>query len=84
MRMGRLKLPAAVPERHRALASDLLLSKYLAVRMIPGVVARPIPIPVRMPRVTNRHCRLGMVELSATPRNAKTEPDAVTYRQLNL
>ena len=45
--MGRLKLPAAVPDKQSAFANDLLLSKYLAVRMIPGVVAKPIPIPVK-------------------------------------
>jgi len=76
--MGRLKLPAAVPERHRALANDLLLSKYLAVRMIPGVVAKPIPIPVSIPRVTNRDWRLGMMELRVTPENASIDPKAVT------
>ena len=78
MRMGRLKLPAAVPERQRALASDLLLSKYLAVRMMPGVVARPIPIPVNIPSVTNRDWRLGMMELRVTPENARMDPMAVT------
>ena len=37
MSMGREKLPAAVPERQNALARALFLSKYLAVRIIPGV-----------------------------------------------
>ena len=43
------------------------MSKYLAVRMMPGVVARPIPAPVNMPRLTNRVWRLGITELRVTP-----------------
>ena len=35
MRMGRVKLPAAVPDRQKAFARDLRLSKYRAVRTMP-------------------------------------------------
>ena len=42
MSMGREKLPAAVPERQNALARALFLSKYLAVRIIPGVKYREL------------------------------------------
>ena len=35
MSMGRVKLPAAVPDKHKAFARDLFASKYRAVRMIP-------------------------------------------------
>ena len=35
--------------------------------MMPGVVARPIPAPVNMPRLTNRVWRLGITELRVTP-----------------
>ena len=35
MRIGREKLPAAVPERQNAFARALFLSKYLAVKIIP-------------------------------------------------
>ena len=52
IRNGRVNDPAAVPERQRALARPLRLSKYRAVKITPGVVDNPTPIPVRTPNVT--------------------------------
>ena len=49
-----MKDPAAVPERQNALAMPLRLSKYRAVNITPGVVAKPTPIPVRTPKVRKR------------------------------
>ena len=82
--MGSVKLPAAVPDKHRALAIERLLSKYLAVKIIPGVVARPIPAPVKTPRVTNIVCKFGMKALRVIPADAKRDPKSVTYRQFNF
>lgn len=45
MRMGKMKLPAAVPETQMPLARALRLLKYIETMMIPGVVDNPPPIP---------------------------------------
>ena len=42
-----------LPDKQKALAMPLLLSKYLATKMIPGVVLKPMPKPVQMPKVAN-------------------------------
>ena len=81
--MGRVKAPAAAPERQRALARDRFLSKYLAVRMIPGVVARPTPAPVSRPRVRKSVSRLGMKAERVIPVKASRLPPRLTQRQLS-
>lgn len=45
MRMGKTKLPAAVPETQMPLARALRLLKYIETMTIPGVVDKPPPIP---------------------------------------
>ena len=81
---GRVKAPAAAPERQRALARERRLSKYLAVRMIPGVVASPTPAPVRRPRVRKRVSRLGMKAERVIPVKARRLPPRLTHLQLSL
>lgn len=45
MKIGNIKLPAAVPEMQIPLANALCLSKYLETINTPGVVDNPPPIP---------------------------------------
>lgn len=45
MRMGKTKLPAAVPDTQIPFASARRLLKYIETMMIPGVVDKPPPIP---------------------------------------
>ena len=56
------------------MADDLRLSKYLAVRIMPGVVDKPTPIPVKMPRKTKRNSILGARLLREIPRNEMIDP----------
>ena len=79
---GRVKAPAAAPERQSALARDRRLSKYLAVRIIPGVVARPTPAPVRRPSVRKRVSRLGMKAERVIPVKARRLPPRLTHLQM--
>lgn len=45
MRMGKTKLPAAVPDTQIPFANARRLLKYMDTMMIPGVVDKPPPIP---------------------------------------
>ena len=62
----------------------LLLSKYLATRIIPGVVLKPTPSPVKRPNVTKRVSTLGARLLSVIPIKQNRDPTKVTFLQLNF
>lgn len=73
----------ASPERQKALAMPRRLSKYLATKMIPGVVLKPMPRPVKSPKVRKSVSTLGAKLLLAMPMKHKIDPAKVTVRQLN-
>jgi hypothetical protein len=60
----------------------LLLSKYLATRIIPGVVLKPTPSPVKRPNVIKRVSTLGARLLSVIPMKQNRDPTKVTFLQL--
>ena len=62
----------------------LRLSKYLATRMIPGVVLRPTPRPVKSPKVTKSVSTFGAKLLKVIPIKQNKDPRKVTFLQLNF
>lgn len=62
----------------------LRLSKYLATKMMPGVVLRPMPRPVSRPKVTKRISTLVAKALEVMPIKQNNDPIKVTVLQLNF
>ena len=60
-----------------------LFSKYLATKIMPGVVLRPTPIPVKIPKVKNSVSMLVAELLLEMPMKHSNEPPKVTFLQLN-
>lgn len=56
--VGKMKLPAAVPDMVIPLARARRFSKYCDTITIPGVVDNPPPIPVNTPNVNSKCTKL--------------------------